>query len=613
MKKATTLTLHKPLNEIGLLTINELNTHPELDTFYVSSYQRGYRWGKDEVESLLTDIDEITQNKKYCIQPLAVTKKEDKVWELIDGQQRSTTIYIILSVFKNHFSKAPNGFYKLDYNTRKATKLFLEEISNKNQVDSFVNTLDKIKSWEDLVALYPQKDNIDNYHIFNAYILIYSWLSKKESVNDFYKKLIHQTYVIWHPVIIAQNSSQTVEDFFINMNAGKIKLTSAELIKALFILEIDKSDKPWDIREFEKKKLANEWDGIENELHNNSFWFFVNNNEKQNYPSRIGKLFDIDCNRKDKDKDMYAYFQYSNPESKKKLKWQNIKQIFQRLKEWYEDVETYHLIGYLINTNFLSLAEIISETEKKKKSEIIAFLKKTIVERFKSERQKDKKKVLVYDLKILDYVESYAECKNVLLLYNIKLIENTFPNQRFPFDLYQAPNNQWSIEHIHPQNPKELKNIEEAKAWLKDFEFRIIEEKEENKEKLEGLKTALLKEKNSLSRDLSAKINEFSDLMNDSFELHKMGNQALLDKHTNSKIGNKSFLEKRGVILNSENRKDSYIPLGTINNFLKKTTLLENDEKMQMNYWSSKDAEDYTNDIKQLLKEYLPNTEDYYV
>ena len=46
------------LNTIELLSIAQLNTHPELKDFYVASYQRGYRWTKEEVEYLLNDIND---------------------------------------------------------------------------------------------------------------------------------------------------------------------------------------------------------------------------------------------------------------------------------------------------------------------------------------------------------------------------------------------------------------------------------------------------------------------------------------------------------------------------------------------------------------------------
>ena len=599
------------LDKIELLTINQLNTHPDLETFYVASYQRGYRWGEEEVEYLLNDINGIATDKKYCIQPLAITKREDKPneWELIDGQQRTTTVFLIQAVLKNCFSLQTESFFKLDYNTRKSTKEFLNYIRVNDVLRDFLG--DNIENeWSKFTDANSDKDNIDNYHLFKAYLIIYKWFKSKQSIEreEFYKKLKNQTYVIWHPISIDTEGTQTVEDFFINMNAGKIKLTSAELIKALFIINIEKSDEPWDVRDFKKKKLANEWDTIENELHNNTFWYFINNNSKQEYPTRIGKLFDIYSEKPKGKSDMFAYYNFSN--GSKKLDWEAIKQIFQRLKEWFEDVESYHLIGFIINAKFLSLEEIIKKTEGKKKSEIREILLNKIKEKLAEEKTKDKIKYRVYAIENLHYENSYEECKNILLLYNIKLIENTFPNQRFPFDLYQDPETKWSIEHIHPQNPKQIGSKDEALEWLGDYEERYKEEdkESENINKIAELKKELNSLDNeTLPNELSNKIKEFSDTVNDALSLHHIGNQALLDKDTNSKIGNKSFLNKRALIISeSQSSKGSYIPLGTINNFLKKTTNTGKDKNIKVNYWSTQDAEDYTKNIKLLLNGFLP-------
>lgn len=62
--------------------------------FIVRSYQRGFRWDT-QVLTLLNDIKENGDND-YCLQPIVVKKINDDAYELIDGQQRLTTLYIIL-------------------------------------------------------------------------------------------------------------------------------------------------------------------------------------------------------------------------------------------------------------------------------------------------------------------------------------------------------------------------------------------------------------------------------------------------------------------------------------------------------------------------------------
>ena len=74
-------------------------------TFYIPSYQRGYRWTEDNVQKLLEDLENFGKNEKnhnidYCLQPLMVKKcvdnKNNESYELIDGQQRLTTLKLIL-------------------------------------------------------------------------------------------------------------------------------------------------------------------------------------------------------------------------------------------------------------------------------------------------------------------------------------------------------------------------------------------------------------------------------------------------------------------------------------------------------------------------------------
>ncbi len=77
-----------PSNSLNLQLVRKIS-----DEFYVPSYQRGYRWGQLEVESLLNDVRN-NGNKPYCLQPIVVKKNAGK-FDLIDGQQRLTTIYLI--------------------------------------------------------------------------------------------------------------------------------------------------------------------------------------------------------------------------------------------------------------------------------------------------------------------------------------------------------------------------------------------------------------------------------------------------------------------------------------------------------------------------------------
>ena len=62
--------------------------------FLIPSYQRGYRWRPQEVKLLLEDINAIKEQEEYCLQPIVVQQKGEQ-YELIDGQQRLTTLFLL--------------------------------------------------------------------------------------------------------------------------------------------------------------------------------------------------------------------------------------------------------------------------------------------------------------------------------------------------------------------------------------------------------------------------------------------------------------------------------------------------------------------------------------
>lgn len=76
------------------------------ESFFIPAYQRGYRWTERQVEELLEDIDEFQKNNAsstgepfYCLHPVVVKRLGDE-WEVVDGQQRLTTIRIIMTCLK---------------------------------------------------------------------------------------------------------------------------------------------------------------------------------------------------------------------------------------------------------------------------------------------------------------------------------------------------------------------------------------------------------------------------------------------------------------------------------------------------------------------------------
>lgn len=101
-------------------------------TFHIPAYQRGYRWERTQVKTLLNDLYQCMeangQEKDYCLQPVVVQKKGELQYDLIDGQQRLTTIYILLRYVEQNFFKFVKPEFSFEYETRKKTQAFLDNM-----------------------------------------------------------------------------------------------------------------------------------------------------------------------------------------------------------------------------------------------------------------------------------------------------------------------------------------------------------------------------------------------------------------------------------------------------------------------------------------------------
>jgi hypothetical protein len=164
--------------DIDLKTINDLR---ENMAFIIPSYQRGYRWDEQQVKNLLVDIYDFMKlgsSDFYCLQPIVVRThhkdEEDGVtyYEVIDGQQRLTTIKIILS-----YLKKPS--FPVSYETRPGSEAILDNLH-----------------------IQVAEDNID-YHFFKeAYKTVETWFTEprqdgKTFEDKFHIALGELVEVIW--------------------------------------------------------------------------------------------------------------------------------------------------------------------------------------------------------------------------------------------------------------------------------------------------------------------------------------------------------------------------------------------------------------------------------
>lgn len=244
------------------------------NNFFIPSYQRGYRWTKSEVNLLLNDIY-TNKDKNYCLQPVVVKKRNDNTFELIDGQQRITTLFILLQYIETTFHIPFALNTTLEYETRKQSAEYLKEITKQT------NNTEQTKK---------ANDNIDFYHMHNAFITIAEWFNDTDKFKNASEQVIaafeifvalsKTVQVIWYKT----SENENAIDLFTRLNIGKIPLTNAELVKALFLTDKNTT-------ELQKQEIAYQWDYIEKELHNETFWNTMTNNDDSN--PRIDYLLEI--------------------------------------------------------------------------------------------------------------------------------------------------------------------------------------------------------------------------------------------------------------------------------------------------------------------------------
>ena len=547
--------------------------------FYIPDYQRGYRWGKNEVETLLNDISENgskikkSSNENYCLQPIVVRNLVDK-FELIDGQQRLTTIYLVY-VYMN---KASNGFmseprFSISYETR-------------NESAEFLRSLDENK----------KNDNVDYYFIYNAYKTIEEWFSKKEktqsavtNINTFFDECVK---VIWYEV----PDSECSIDLFTRLNIGKIPLTSSELVKALFL----KGENENHIRQ---EELSLEWDNIEKELHNEDFWGFLTNSDNDIYSTRIDLVLDLISNKQLSDKETYRTFFYFDNELKNGASleniWDEIQHKFLTLKEWFSNHEFYHKIGYLIASESKKLTDILSDYADKPKSEFRHYLDECIIDSINFKKD-------YYDL---DYEHDYNAVKKLLLLFNVESVRQIDDKERrFPFNRHKKEEN-WSLEHIHAQHSEGLKTNEKIAEWLKahikslqsigGHDNLIANMDQLTKSIADNPKTTKVREQFEPLQKQVVKVLSPAGEEAGSY-IHLLPNMALLSSKQNSAVSNYTFDAKRNLILEMD-KNGSYIPFCTKMVFLKYYSA----EDTNMHFWGKNDRDAYYRAIHDVLKSYM--------
>ena len=232
--------------------------------------------------------------------------------------------------------------------------------------------------------------DIDIAHISNAYQYINKWLndseegalkilkrypkSEKRSANKIVQGLLDilhnkkdsekgSVQVIWYQL----NEEKDAVREFIKENTGKIKLTDTELIKGLFL---QKRNWGKELAALQQLSIGKDWELIENTLHNNEFWAFLSDDIHQE-DNRIEIVFKYIYQKhnngnslpKDSKNALFRfysdYFEENFDKGGMSRLWEEVKECFQAMQNWYNDPYIYNMVG-LLSKNGKTLYDIIT-------------------------------------------------------------------------------------------------------------------------------------------------------------------------------------------------------------------------------------------------------------
>ena len=578
--------------QICLKTVDDLRVDPKANRplkFWIPAYQRGYRWLPLQVTQLLDDIHEFTLRRNpqpdefYCLQPLVVKGRSNGEFEVVDGQQRLTTLLLILRHFNERLTERyRQTLFTLAYETRPNLEEFLnaprEEAAN---------------------------DNADYFHLYKAIRAIEDWFELRDSEVEAIKSaLLNKTKVIWFELAERDNPI----DAFTRLNVGKIPLTNDELIRALF-LRLTGPDNNDDERV--RMRIAYEWDQLEKGLQSDDFWYFLSNRNPSGQ-NRIGFIFDLVARTEGISEEMandaYGLFYFFNQRMKDSCAtpesdWRKIKQTYLMLEEWFEDRTLYHMIGFLVSQD-IDIKDIRARSQNCTKSEFEQSLRGVIFESVITQKtlapsdEEGARKEVADCLETLTYGSKNPPIAAVLLLFNVAtLLQNRRSNLRFQFDSFKTGH--WDIEHIRSVADDKPDRDYQRKDWLRIC-LGYLKQQETASDlcnKIEEfLNLSQVEATNERFDALYENILQFFKEATEGEAVNGITNLTLLDEHTNRSYKNAPFAVKRQRLLDLD-QHGIFVPLCTRNVFLKCYSP-QVDNAM---FWSEEDQQGYREAVTDVL------------
>lgn len=570
-------------NKTDKLIVNNIKN----TLFVIPFYQRGYRWTEKNVRQLLSDLLGFKQSgeTEYCLQPIVlqaierdeyadVIGLEEKVVRVVDGQQRLTTIAIILDSLGIETSW--DIYY--DAEKKKLSEILKETTDSgsintyfRNEVRKEANRWFKDNGTEQIKSLFSQ--GIENK-----------------------QQVVFLEYDI--EAIEGEDKEKEGHNAFLRLNDGKTPLTSSELIRALYMV------KSSGLTDQQRMEISKEWEIIENCLRNDSFWLMFNARGLEDTPTRIDLLFALvlDVSLKATKANPRIVFDKLEDERNNydlEKVWNEVLCTFWWMQSCYEDVELCNYLSWIRAFSDISARTIYRNWRYKYtvQHEFKDYVVNTIQEtKFAGS--------LLNSLDSVDYFWDKGELRKLFVLLNI--IDCNHSNERFRFDLYNKSKG-WDIEHIDSQTPNDFKQEKNKKEWLIDAWQELSKAQKDAfiikfgfQEDTFDISAIDFIEFKSYAEYIVQLTKNAEDQIPEE-RTNKLGNLALLNLSINRSYKNDIFPLKRKSIINHVNSGSEFIPPCTVKAFSKFYTKTAS----RITSWQNADYSDYYDVMNTWFMEFM--------
>lgn len=209
------------------------------DNYVVPIYQRNYAWGEDHITQLLQDIYDASQNEEsnYFIGSLVVLLRTDGIFEVIDGQQRLTTLHLICKKLgilnQSHLSYDSRPEVEDFFNSLFASRAcdeFLEDCSKRDtrKIYHLVEALDILES----AGLHTHAGHDDDK--------VVSLNSMADEVRNKMAEYLNNNVILVRTIL---PDDTDVAAYFEIMNNRGEQLQEHEIVKALMMKSLNEEQR----------------------------------------------------------------------------------------------------------------------------------------------------------------------------------------------------------------------------------------------------------------------------------------------------------------------------------------------------------------------------------